>query len=453
MYVCENLQIMARTRGLRRALGRVIRRALGRGDNHDSDYVPQRRRPTTSARRQREVVTVAEDAPHVDDTAEKLFQHGEEVVDDAEGFLGGPHDTSMLTAYADHVVVVIWNGECHRAYVCLSWLREIYHSKCETGHWTAAGRAYLLHLLGCTIFANKSATHVLVVFLVAFRDLSQSGSYTWGATALVHMYDNLNDACKSGDRQLAGYITFLQAFTNSDYHESPRACRWTSMKASTKALPTSTYRERLDQLTTADVCWMPYGDHCAVREFDLISCFSRHIQRGSHCRHTPTREGGATIWMIPPHCAGQRLCFEDIDDRWMHFSDYLASVGQICVVPRQCAHDYMEWFYLISHPFMRPAQPGDAPRHPPVMQDRTYVEPNMPEIPMAPTFMEEAPAQGPFYVEQPRHAVNACQAIAERLERLLNLRIVTKGIEAHDVMQDYIRIARSVTHEHYVNHL
>jgi len=104
--------------------------------------------------------------------------------------------------------------QCHRAYVCLSWLREIYHSKCETGHWTAAGRAYLLHLLGCTIFANKSATHVLVVFLVAFRDLSQSGSYTWGATALVHMYDNLNDACKSGDRQLAGYITFLQVIVN-----------------------------------------------------------------------------------------------------------------------------------------------------------------------------------------------------------------------------------------------
>ena len=99
--------------------------------------------------------------------------------------------------------------QCHRAYVRLSWLREIYHSKCETEHWTVAALAYLMHLLGCTLFANKSTTHVHVVFLDAFRDLNQSGSYAWGATALVYMYDNLNDACKSSDRQLAGFITLL----------------------------------------------------------------------------------------------------------------------------------------------------------------------------------------------------------------------------------------------------
>jgi len=89
--------------------------------------------------------------------------------------------------------------QCHGAYARLSWLREIYQSKCEAEHWTIATHAYLWHLLGCTFFANKSATHVYVMFLDAFRDLSQSGSYAWGAATLVHMYDNLNDACKSGD--------------------------------------------------------------------------------------------------------------------------------------------------------------------------------------------------------------------------------------------------------------
>ena len=58
--------------------------------------------------------------------------------------------------------------QCHGAYVRLSWLRDIYQSKCEAGHWTVAARAYLLHLLGCTLFANKSATHVHVVFLDVF---------------------------------------------------------------------------------------------------------------------------------------------------------------------------------------------------------------------------------------------------------------------------------------------
>ena len=51
-----------------------------------------------------------------------------------------------------------------------------------------------------------------VVFLDTFRDLSQTGSYAWGATALVHMYENLNDVSKRMTRQLTGYITLLQAF-------------------------------------------------------------------------------------------------------------------------------------------------------------------------------------------------------------------------------------------------
>ncbi|KAH1151291.1 hypothetical protein AAZX31_16G118900 [Glycine max] len=67
--------------------------------------------------------------------------------------------------------------QCDGAYICLSWLRDIYQNRCEVEHWTVAARAYLLHLLGCTLFANKSATHVYVIFLDAFRDLSQSGSY------------------------------------------------------------------------------------------------------------------------------------------------------------------------------------------------------------------------------------------------------------------------------------
>ncbi|KAH1254789.1 hypothetical protein GmHk_04G011150 [Glycine max] len=45
------------------------------------------------------------------------------------------------------------------------------------GHWTTAARTYLLHLLGCTLFANKSATNVHVVYLEALRDLSMTKRY------------------------------------------------------------------------------------------------------------------------------------------------------------------------------------------------------------------------------------------------------------------------------------
>ena len=48
-----------------------------------------------------------------------------------------------------------------------------------------------------------------VVYLEAFRDLNQTGRYAWGVAALVHMYDQLNDASISHNRQLGGYITLL----------------------------------------------------------------------------------------------------------------------------------------------------------------------------------------------------------------------------------------------------
>ena len=58
------------------------------------------------------------------------------------------------------------------------------------------------------------------------------------------------------------------------------------------------------------------------------------------------------VQTILPHLVASTLCIEDIDDRWIQFSKYLALVGQICVVPGQCATNYKEWFYMISHPFM-----------------------------------------------------------------------------------------------------
>jgi len=85
----------------------------------------------------------------------------------------------------------------HGAYVRLGWVRDIYEMRCKARRWIVAARAYLLHLVGCTLFANKSATYVHVVHLKAFRDLGQSGGYAWGVAALVHMYDQLDEASRT----------------------------------------------------------------------------------------------------------------------------------------------------------------------------------------------------------------------------------------------------------------
>jgi len=57
---------------------------------------------------------------------------------------------------------------------------------------------------------------------------------------------------------------------------------------------------------------------------------------------------------------------------------------------------------MISHLFMIQAQPVDLARHPPVTQDDTYVEPHIPEVPVAPA---AAPTHAPSDEEQPRHAM------------------------------------------------
>jgi len=107
---------MVRTTCLGRALGRVIGRALGREVNCDSDEAPQRQRPTTPIRRQREATLVTKDVHHVDDAADEVHEQPQEAtvddeVVDAQGFSGRPHDTSVLTVYVDHVAVIVWNGE------------------------------------------------------------------------------------------------------------------------------------------------------------------------------------------------------------------------------------------------------------------------------------------------------------------------------------------------------
>ena len=73
-----------------------------------------------------------------------------------------------------------------------------------------AARAYLLHWVSCTLFANKSATHVHVMHLEAFVDLAQARGFSWGAAALVHLYDHLNEALQTLTRQMADYMKLFQ---------------------------------------------------------------------------------------------------------------------------------------------------------------------------------------------------------------------------------------------------
>jgi hypothetical protein len=71
-------------------------------------------------------------------------------------------------------------------------------------------RAFLLYLVGRTIFTNKSAQYVDVVFLPYFQDLDTVNQWNWGTSALAYLYNYLNAATEPKTGHLAGYTCLFQ---------------------------------------------------------------------------------------------------------------------------------------------------------------------------------------------------------------------------------------------------
>lgn len=75
-----------------------------------------------------------------------------------------------------------------------------------------AAKAYLLFLLGYTIFVNKSSAWVPVVYLKLLINLWEVQEYEWGATALAYLYHQLGSVSRVDVKHMAGYITLLKGW-------------------------------------------------------------------------------------------------------------------------------------------------------------------------------------------------------------------------------------------------
>jgi len=100
--------------------------------------------------------------------------------------------------------------QCRGGHVRFSWLREVYEDACSNKQWTIVARAYLLHLVGGTISADKSASSVNVSLMGFFVDLRVTGEFSWAAAALTYLYEQFGDASYGSTKQLSGYATLLQ---------------------------------------------------------------------------------------------------------------------------------------------------------------------------------------------------------------------------------------------------
>jgi hypothetical protein len=71
-------------------------------------------------------------------------------------------------------------------------------------------RAYLMLLVGTTIFSNKAKNYVDLTYLDYFRHLDRGPSYAWGTTELAILYRELTQDTHPNYKYVAGYMTLLQ---------------------------------------------------------------------------------------------------------------------------------------------------------------------------------------------------------------------------------------------------
>ncbi|KAK4392512.1 protein MAIN-LIKE 2 [Sesamum angolense] len=97
--------------------------------------------------------------------------------------------------------------------VKLSWLKEAF-SECpedaSVEDIECHTRAYLLYLVGSTIFSTTTGNKVPVMYLPLFENFDEAGKYAWGAAALSFLYRALGNASLRSQSTISGCLTLLQ---------------------------------------------------------------------------------------------------------------------------------------------------------------------------------------------------------------------------------------------------
>lgn len=105
------------------------------------------------------------------------------------------------------------NKEVNCSRVKLNWLKRTFSECPEDASFDVVKchtRAYLLYLIGSTIFATTDGDKVSVKYLPLFEDFDQAGRYAWGAAALACLYRALGNASLKSQSNICGCLTLLQ---------------------------------------------------------------------------------------------------------------------------------------------------------------------------------------------------------------------------------------------------
>ncbi|XP_057418401.1 protein MAIN-LIKE 1-like [Lotus japonicus] len=252
-------------------------------------------------------------------------------------------------------------------YARYTWLLKVAEDMAKEGKTKKAARAFLLRLVGMTIFCGKTNNKVDVAYLGMFMDLEKVGEYAWGAMALAFLYDQLKDATKVGTTSLGGYLNLFQAWIfehfpaslfdrnlNRKYSEKdPRACKWVTKRGT---VDLHAKRLILDDLRDNNVIWTLYDGHRVDWPFQQECLYSGWIRHSGIIRpYLPERVLRQFHMLqdqpnLPP---ANILLVEDIDERFENMAHCVAAqhTDTPTATPR-----YFEWYKSISHRFVVPPE-------------------------------------------------------------------------------------------------
>ncbi|KAG9447242.1 hypothetical protein H6P81_013370 [Aristolochia fimbriata] len=244
----------------------------------------------------------------------------------------------------------------------LSWLRGQF-SFCPDDATELViqqhARAYLLHLVGATIFSDGSARGVHTAYLTLFEDFEEAGRYSWGAATLAFLYRELAKACHTGVIGIAGCLTLMQLWAWERLHTGrptllqelelqggPLGSRWNVRRTNATNLGGNLllYRTELDHQLSYQVNRQPH-----------VPGFSCGVYPLSALKVTPPEDVEHVTRISRKGRAGEdwALYHRDYVARWEARAEYVIT-GSRAHTPRHAPSAYMRWYLGVTRRYIAP---------------------------------------------------------------------------------------------------
>ncbi|KAK9158588.1 hypothetical protein Scep_005162 [Stephania cephalantha] len=267
------------------------------------------------------------------------------------------------------------------------WLKSRWCPKAGSRNTTyrdmeCTTRAYLLYLLSCTLFADKSGSRVSIALLKLLEDLDDVGKHAWGAAALTYLYRHLGSATILQVSQIAGYLTLLEGWVydhfklglatpNAKYMDyvQPRVCRWIQKHETVMNIDNvGSIRRTLDRLRPTEVTWDPYVnyrengvDHAmafysgTLKYMDVVEPYhpERILRRFGHVQSIPDPPYRPLEAHRGPFVNKYSVKYGFQQDNWERWRNHLLAPevrGDKAEFEFLATPDYLPWFLKVSHP-------------------------------------------------------------------------------------------------------